>query len=99
MREPIIKGNQPDDAGENNEPTPPVTRQARNIDPVDEKLRPQSLGEIVGQRASPTGWQLPWWPHASAESPCPTSCLTALPAWARRPSPPCFTTSWGSSST
>ena len=50
MREPIITGNREDG---NEKPGSPsqATRQARVIDPVDEKLRPQRLSEIVGQRA------------------------------------------------
>src|SRR6478752_2573319 len=42
MREPIIRGNP-----EGDEPEP----ERRPIDPVDEKLRPQRLAEVVGQRS------------------------------------------------
>jgi Holliday junction DNA helicase RuvB len=46
MREPIIKGGQG-----GNEPEPRTKRdEGRPIDPVDEKLRPQRLAEVVGQR-------------------------------------------------
>lgn len=46
MREPIIKG-QPGDEPE----TPHGQREARKVDPMDEKLRPQRLGEVIGQRS------------------------------------------------
>ena len=47
MREPTIKGEPRDDEG------PPRRRDeaAKPVDAVDEKLRPQRLSEIVGQRA------------------------------------------------
>src|SRR5262249_45880587 len=41
MREPIIKG----DAGE----APRRKEEGRRMDPLDEKLRPQRLGEVIGQ--------------------------------------------------
>jgi len=53
MREPIIKGKRDggsdssDLAGSDSHPA----RQPRVVDPVDEKLRPQRLAEVVGQRA------------------------------------------------
>src|SRR4051812_37421622 len=53
MRETIIKANR-DDNGEGDEPageSSQEARQPRTVDPADEKLRPQRLGEIVGQRA------------------------------------------------
>ncbi|MBX6314585.1 MAG: Holliday junction branch migration DNA helicase RuvB [Isosphaeraceae bacterium] len=43
MREPIIKGDTGDAPRRHGEP-------ARPIDPMDEKLRPQRLGEVIGQR-------------------------------------------------
>jgi Holliday junction DNA helicase RuvB len=53
MREPIIKGTpQSDDdgsAGPDRVSAPGV--EARPVDPVDEKLRPQRLSEVIGQRA------------------------------------------------
>jgi Holliday junction DNA helicase RuvB len=53
MREPIIQG-KPDRGEDHGHPAQSAThstRVPRAIDPVDEKLRPQRLGEIVGQRA------------------------------------------------
>lgn len=48
MREPIIKGGQ---GGTEPEPRPKREREeGRPVDPVDEKLRPQRLAEVVGQR-------------------------------------------------
>lgn len=50
MREPIIKG--ASEEGEKNTSSGvPAGHHARAVDPVDEKLRPQRLHEIVGQRA------------------------------------------------
>jgi Holliday junction DNA helicase RuvB len=53
MREPIIQGrkdrDEPSDEGLG--PETPAGRAPRPVDPVDEKLRPQRLLEIVGQRA------------------------------------------------
>ncbi|MDR3636918.1 MAG: Holliday junction branch migration DNA helicase RuvB [Isosphaeraceae bacterium] len=46
MREPIIKGEPGVDPGE-----PRGRQEGRKIDPVDEKLRPQSLAEVIGQRS------------------------------------------------
>ncbi len=46
MREPKIKGEPRDE-----EPSHRRDEPQKPIDPVDEKLRPQRLGEIVGQRA------------------------------------------------
>ena len=53
MREPIIQGKR-DSGGEGIDPARSEShpgRHPRVIDPVDEKLRPQRLDEIVGQRA------------------------------------------------
>jgi Holliday junction DNA helicase RuvB len=52
MREPIIRANR-EDGSEDNDPSAyssQAGRKARTVDPVDEKLRPQRLDEIVGQR-------------------------------------------------
>ncbi|MGO9597182.1 MAG: Holliday junction branch migration DNA helicase RuvB [Isosphaeraceae bacterium] len=53
MRESIIKGpNESDGEGSESGPEPaPSPRLPRAVDPVDERLRPQRLGEIVGQRS------------------------------------------------
>ncbi len=53
MRESIIKGpNEGDGEGSRSGPEPaPSPRLPRAVDPVDERLRPQRLGEIVGQRS------------------------------------------------
>jgi len=53
MREPIIRGKKDPDqsADEGAEESLQSGRTARPVDPVDEKLRPQRLLEIVGQRA------------------------------------------------
>ncbi|HWE40799.1 MAG TPA: Holliday junction branch migration DNA helicase RuvB [Isosphaeraceae bacterium] len=45
MREPIIKG------GEQDDPRRPERREVKPVDPMDEKLRPQRLAEVIGQRA------------------------------------------------
>src|SRR5271157_5688057 len=53
MREPIIQGKR-DSGGEGKDPAGSDSHPARLprvIDPVDERLRPQRLDEIVGQRA------------------------------------------------
>ena len=53
MRETIIKANR-DNSGDGDEPAGEGSQEARRprtVDPADEKLRPQRLGEIVGQRA------------------------------------------------
>lgn len=50
MREPIIKANH-DDGEEQADSSSQAAHPARVVDPVDEKLRPQRLSEIVGQRA------------------------------------------------
>src|SRR5438309_8784381 len=42
MREPVIKGGEDERPDRHDE--------ARPIDPMDEKLRPQRLGEVIGQR-------------------------------------------------
>src|SRR5690242_1423479 len=44
MREPVIGGGAPEEKPRRGEPAKP-------IDPVEEKLRPQRLGEVIGQRA------------------------------------------------
>jgi Holliday junction DNA helicase RuvB len=53
MREPTIKGNS--HAGEGGSgrggPSPILDSKTKAADPVDEKLRPQRLSEIIGQRA------------------------------------------------
>jgi Holliday junction DNA helicase RuvB len=50
MREPIIKGSQ--GGGEAQEPSrAPKREEGRTADPMDEKLRPQTLAEVVGQRS------------------------------------------------
>ena len=51
MREPIIRGDQPSDSG--NPPRRPNRHDepARPVDAVEEKLRPQTLAEVIGQRA------------------------------------------------
>jgi Holliday junction DNA helicase RuvB len=46
MREPTIHG-----APREDDPPPRKTTEARPVDPVDEKLRPQRLSEVIGQRA------------------------------------------------
>ncbi len=53
MREPIIKGGQGEEAPEPNQtPHAPVHRdEGRPVDQMDEKLRPQTLAEVVGQRS------------------------------------------------
>ncbi|MFO0890474.1 MAG: Holliday junction branch migration DNA helicase RuvB [Isosphaeraceae bacterium] len=53
MREPIIQGRRDQDRprDEGPEASPHGDRAPRPIDPVDEKLRPQRLLEIVGQRS------------------------------------------------
>ncbi len=47
MREPIITGRR----DEGDEPPPRGPREQRALDPFEEKLRPQRLGEVIGQRA------------------------------------------------
>ena len=47
MREPIIKGNA---GGASDDPKRPHG-EPRPIDPLDEKLRPQHLAEVIGQRS------------------------------------------------
>jgi Holliday junction DNA helicase RuvB len=53
MREPTIRGTpRGDDDDDPREPSAPGgSGSARPIDPIDEKLRPQRLSEIIGQRA------------------------------------------------
>ncbi len=46
MREPIITGAEPGGEGRRARP-----EDIRPVDPVEEKLRPQKLAEVVGQRA------------------------------------------------
>jgi Holliday junction DNA helicase RuvB len=48
MREPIIKGDSGE--GDDTKRRPKRDEQAKPVDAVDEKLRPQRLSEIVGQR-------------------------------------------------
>src|SRR4051794_37253239 len=47
MREPIIKGGDPGDRADDRKPKDPP----RPVDQVEEKLRPQKLSEVIGQRA------------------------------------------------
>ncbi len=47
MREPIDPGRRPATS-----PTTEARGAARPVDPVDEKLRPQKLAEVIGQRAT-----------------------------------------------
>ncbi len=53
MREAIIKGTPEsgDDGSRLRESTSDRTAEVRPVDPVDEKLRPQRLSEVIGQRA------------------------------------------------
>ncbi|AGA27157.1 Holliday junction branch migration DNA helicase RuvB [Singulisphaera acidiphila] len=52
MREPIIMGGQGGEAPEPNRNTKPQHREeGRSVDQMDEKLRPQTLAEVVGQRS------------------------------------------------
>jgi len=53
MREPTIKGNHGGAAGRDKRHADPESPSAlpRSLDPVEEKLRPQQLSEIIGQRA------------------------------------------------
>ncbi|SIO60083.1 Holliday junction DNA helicase subunit RuvB [Singulisphaera sp. GP187] len=51
MREPIIKGGQGGDAPEPNRNTNLHREEGRPVDQMDEKLRPQTLAEVVGQRS------------------------------------------------
>src|SRR3982751_2054364 len=50
MREPIIKG-VPGGGESGDAQGPPSEREARPVDQMDEKLRPQRLEEVIGQRA------------------------------------------------
>ena len=46
----------PDDRPDDRKPKP----EGRPVDQMDEKLRPQKLSEVIGQRApSPNGWRSP----------------------------------------
>lgn len=48
-RETIIRGN-PENSDDNPRPSHPHQEPGRPVDPLDEKLRPQSLAEVIGQR-------------------------------------------------
>ena len=68
-------------------------------DPGDEKLRPQRLTEIVGQRAVAERLSIALAAARKRKEPLPHILFDGPPGWARRPSRGCCTTSWGSSST